>query len=88
MYKLINYNLINDYLIKNKLSKKEFCEICKISLSTLRKMQNGANDFYMDTIYKVIKVVGCKLFDFINEKESIRKVKDYKEKRLYKFNNN
>ena len=62
MYKLINYNLIEDYLKINKLTQKELCKMCKISLSSLHKMKYGANDFMMETIYKVSKVIKCKMY--------------------------
>ena len=77
MYKLINYNLIEDYLKENRLTQKEFCKECKISLSSLHKMKYGANDFMMETIHKVGKTINCKIYELINEDESKRMLENY-----------
>ena len=69
MYKIIDYKKIEKYLKENKLTQKEFCKICKISLSSLRKMKYGANDFYIETIFRVCKVIKCNLFEIFNEEE-------------------
>jgi len=43
MENLVNTELITNYMRDNKLSKKAFCELCKISVGTLNKILNNVH---------------------------------------------
>lgn len=60
----INTNLISCYLKENNLSVKEFCKLCKISISTYYNIINGKN-FFLSALFKMAKVLNvhiCKMF--------------------------
>lgn len=38
--KKLNVKLIKNYIKKNKLSQKEFCELCGISVGTLKRIKH------------------------------------------------
>ncbi len=57
----INKSLIVKFLKSNNLTQKEFCEQCKISLSTLYKVLKGKN-VNLSTIFKVAKTIKIDAF--------------------------
>ncbi|MCI8596421.1 MAG: helix-turn-helix transcriptional regulator [Clostridia bacterium] len=50
----INVELIKQYIKENKLSVKEFCKQCKVSVSTYYKIINGKN-FDLIYLYRIAK---------------------------------
>ena len=63
----INYQLILDYIKNNKLSKSDFCKVCKISIGTLNNILiNNVQNMRYTTIRKLCyytKLNAHKLFD-------------------------
>ncbi len=50
----VNTELITEYVWKNSLTKKEFCEQCKICMSTYYKIMQG-KDLSIRTLFKVAR---------------------------------
>ncbi|MDE7395705.1 MAG: helix-turn-helix domain-containing protein [Clostridiales bacterium] len=64
MDKLINTNLITEYITANRLTQKEFCKQCKIGLSQLYRIMRGEN-VMLTAVWKISKYMGvdlCQLF--------------------------
>ncbi len=58
----INAGLIKEYIKANKLTVKEFCKQCKISVNTYYKIINGKNcDLVM--LYRITKKLGIFIHD-------------------------
>ena len=63
-YNTINTKKIENFRKENKLTKKEFCSLCKISLNTYNKILNGKN-VLITSIFKIsilMKIHICELF--------------------------
>ena len=60
---IFRYDLINNYLYKNKITKKQLCEKCKFSLSTLYKFYHGKSVF-VESMLKLVNVLGVKVYEF------------------------
>ncbi len=59
MNKRINCEVITNYILKNNLTKNEFCKQCKISLYALNKIFKNDNA-KMETIYKILMYTNIK----------------------------
>ncbi len=57
MEPLFRFELIEEYIAREKITKKEFCRRCKISLSTFYRIKNGY-DFDLHILFKFAKVIG------------------------------
>lgn len=53
----IKTELIDDYLLLNKLTKTQFCKICGISYTSLQNVYKQNFGSYITTIFKIIKVI-------------------------------
>ena len=51
-------DIVKDYMLRNGLDRKKFCEISQISNLTLVKVLSGERNFQYNTIRKITKVVG------------------------------
>jgi len=56
-------DLINRYMKENNITKREFCKLCKISHSQLKRMYKNDFDFYIESLYKVCKILNVELKD-------------------------
>ncbi len=56
--------LIKQYIKKNNLSIAKFCELCRISPSTLYKIFNGKN-FIIEALFKIAKVMRVEICTLI-----------------------
>lgn len=56
-------DLINKYMRENNITKREFCKKCKISHSQLKRMYKNDFDFYIESLYKVCKLLNVELKD-------------------------
>ena len=52
----LNTQIIIEYIENNNLTKKEFCQQCKISISTFYKIINGKN-FNLISLFKIAKII-------------------------------
>lgn len=55
--------IIEEYISANKLTKKEFCKQCGISISTFYRIMNG-KDYYVISLYRIAKKLNMRLNDF------------------------
>ncbi len=58
----INTDLIKSYLHKNKLSKKHFCKLCRIGISTLNKILNNQRNFRINALFKISMVMNLQVY--------------------------
>lgn len=65
MKKLIKTEIIDEYLKKNGLSKRKFCEMVGFSYSTLKKMYDGKGNFSLKAYVKLVTFLG--IVGLINE---------------------
>ena len=54
----INVEIIENYRLQHKLSKREFCKLCKISPSTLQKIERGDYRFFVHALWNISKAIG------------------------------
>lgn len=53
MKNTIKTELIENFIKENNLSKSKFCEMCKISQSTLNKIMTNNENFKMIALFKI-----------------------------------
>lgn len=61
------FDIIVEYMKKNKLSKNQFCKRAEISRSTLEKIENSSTKLRVYPIIKVCDLLNIKIEDFINK---------------------
>lgn len=59
----INVQRIQSYIRENKLSKKAFCEKCKISYHTLRKIFDKNFNVDITILFKIARVLNVGIKD-------------------------
>ena len=59
----INVQRIQSYIRENKLSKKTFCEKCKISYQTLQKIFNNNFNWNIIILFKIARTLGIGIKD-------------------------
>ena len=52
MKNTIKNELIENFIKENNLSKSKFCEMCKISQSTLNKIMTNSENFRIIALFK------------------------------------
>ena len=63
MEERVNAQLILDYIKDNNLTKKEFCQRCKVNVSTFYSFINGKN-FNMTNLLRMAKTMNVPLHKF------------------------
>ena len=66
MKNVFNFDLVEEFMEKNALTKKQFCLKCNVSQATFSKMEEGDWDIKIGDIFKLI--------DFINENKIESKI--------------
>ena len=66
MKNTIKVELIENFIKDNSLSKSKFCEMCKISQSTLNKMMTNSENFRIIALFKIAKVLKIQVFEMFN----------------------
>lgn len=61
----INKEIILDYIEKNNLTKKEFCEKCGISQAVLKSFLENKQYIRLSGAYRLIRFLGIKFSDLI-----------------------
>lgn len=61
MKELVKTYIIKDYIREKKLTKTEFCKLCKISIHTLNKILSGKN-FEISALFKIAKVLEMEVY--------------------------
>ncbi|MDE7454886.1 MAG: helix-turn-helix transcriptional regulator [Clostridia bacterium] len=63
MDNIIDTNLIEEYMIKNNMSKKEFCARCKISTHTFDKICKQQTDYNIIALFKIARLMNLHIKD-------------------------
>lgn len=65
--KMFKTEILDEFLVKNKISKSKFCKFCKISPKTLKRVY--AQDLYLKirVVQKIAKIIGIKPSQFLVE---------------------
>lgn len=53
----IKTELIDSYLVQNKISKCKFCKMCGISYTSLQNIYSQNFGVYITTIFKILKII-------------------------------
>ena len=61
---IYRYELIDEFLLKNKLTKKQFCEMSKLSLKTLYKFYHG-KVVLTENLLKIVDILNVKVSQFL-----------------------
>lgn len=61
MKRLINIDLINDFIKEKKLTKKTFCRLCKISRYILNKIYNDNVSVGIKSIFKIARTINVEI---------------------------
>lgn len=64
----IQYNLkpILDFMAKEKIDKKQFANLCGISVLTLKNMFSNKTNIQTTKLIKIASVVGCSCDELLN----------------------
>lgn len=62
MKNTIKVELIENFIKDNNLSKTKFCEMCKISQSTLNKIMTNSKNFRIIALFKIARVLKIQVF--------------------------
>ena len=62
----IKSDLIENFIKENNLSKRKFCEMCKISQSTLNKIMTNSENFRIIALFKIARVLKIQVFEMFN----------------------
>ena len=57
MKNTIKTEIIENFMLENKISKSKFCKMCKISLSTLNKIMTNDDNFGIIELFKIARVL-------------------------------
>lgn len=66
MKNTIKVELIENFIKDNNLSKSKFCEMCKISQSTLNKIITNNENFRIIALFKIARVLKIQVFEMFN----------------------
>lgn len=66
MKNTIKTELIKNFIKENKLSKSKFCEMCKISQSTLNKIMTSNENFRIIALFKIARVLKIQVYQMFN----------------------
>ena len=66
MKNTIKTELIENFIKDNNLSKRKFCEMCKISQSTLNKIMTNSENFRIIALFKIARVLKIQVFEMFN----------------------
>ena len=62
----IKVELIENFIKDNNLSKTKFCEMCKISQSTLNKIMTNSENFRIIALFKIARVLKIQVYQMFN----------------------
>ena len=66
MKNTIKTELIENFIKDNNLSKSKFCEMCRISQSTLDKIMTSNENFRIIALFKIARVLKIQVFEMFN----------------------
>lgn len=68
MNKIINTDLIKNYMKENKLTKSDFCKLCGLSNGSLNKVLNGNLNIFISTLFKISITINVKFSEIFRIK--------------------
>lgn len=68
---LVNIELIENYIAKNNITKKQFAKICQISLQDLTKVLDNHSDFSIDLLFNIAKTMQIQIKDIFNKNKNV-----------------
>jgi len=65
---MVEYNvkMIERYLGVHKISREEFCDICKVPRDTVDRFYAKDGSIFSETILKVVEILMVRVDDFLN----------------------
>ena len=66
MKNTIKTEIIENFMLENKISKTKFCKMCKISPSTLNKIMANDDNFGIITLFKIARVIKVQVYQMFN----------------------
>ncbi len=66
MKNTINTEIIEKFLLENKISKTTLCKMCKISYSTLKKIMNKEDNFGIIALFRIARVIKIEVYQMFN----------------------
>ena len=67
MENTIKTELIEKFIKENNLSKSKFCEMCKISQSTLNRIMTNSGNFRIIALFKIARVLNNEVYKMFNK---------------------
>ena len=67
MKNVFNFNLVEDFMEKNGLTKQQFCLKCNVSQVSYSKMKEGDWNIKIGDIFKLIDFINVPLEKFLNQ---------------------
>lgn len=67
MENTIKTELIEKFIKENNLSKSKFCEMCKISQSTLNRIMTNSENFRIIALFKIARVLNNEVYKMFNK---------------------
>ena len=67
MENTIKTELIEKFIKENNLSKSKFCEMCKISQSTLNRIMTNRENFRIIALFKIARVLNNEVYKMFNK---------------------
>ena len=67
MENTIKTELIEKFIKENNLSKSKFCEMCKISQSTLNRIMTKSNNFRIIALFKIARALNNEVYKMFNK---------------------
>ena len=71
MEKIINTDLILEYLKKEKLSKTKFCKLCGINIISFNKILNNQMNYRTLILLKIARQINIPMHKIFNEKKTV-----------------
>ena len=66
MKNTIKTEIIEKFMLENKLCKTKFCKMCKISLSTLNKIFANDRNFDIIELFKIARVIKIEVYQMFD----------------------
>ena len=66
MRNTIKTEIIEKFMLDNKISKTRLCKMCKISLNTLNKIMANNFNFKITALFKIAKVIKIEVYKMFN----------------------
>jgi predicted transcriptional regulator len=67
MKNTIKTEIFENYIKENNLSKTKFCKLCKISLSTFKKIMAHEDNFRIIALFKIAKVIKIQVYQMFED---------------------